>query len=166
MNKICKKCGLEFKLLNGGHRVYCLICSPCGNKNSCHLHKRQMIDGIEHKKCTRCEQFKPLAVAFYSHHSSGPAGRCKDCANIVNKERQQLIKKRAIEYKGGKCQDCHGQFPSCAYDFHHLDPSQKDFDIGKAQHGSWNRLWPELDKCILLCAVCHRIRHSTSPHHP
>lgn len=162
MNRKCKKCGHGFNL-SGGNRVYCLTCSPFGNNNSCHLHKRQVINGIEHKICTRCKQFRPLTASFYSHHTSGPAGACKDCTNIMNKERQRAIKMRAVEYKGNECQDCHRQFPLCGYDFHHLDPTQKDFDIGKAQHGSWNRLQPELDKCVLLCAVCHRIRHSTDP---
>lgn len=162
MKRKCKKCELEFVLPGGGNRVYCFACSPSGNRlGGRHLHKRKTIDGIEHKMCTRCQQFKPLATAFYSHHTSGPAGACKDCTNIMNKDRQRSIKKRAVAYKGGKCQDCGGIFPICAYDFHHLDPSEKDFNIGKAQHGSWDKLQPELDKCVLLCAVCHRIRHST-----
>lgn len=44
------------------------------------------------------------------------------------------------------------------YDFHHLDPNQKDFSIGK-QSKSFAVIRSELDKCVLLCSNCHRKRH-------
>lgn len=48
-----------------------------------------------------------------------------------------------------------------AFQFHHLDPSQKDFSISSSQK-SFKELVPELDKCVLLCANCHAIKHSDS----
>ena len=44
------------------------------------------------------------------------------------------------------------------YDFHHRDPSQKDFSISKNAK-SFEKCKQELDKCDLLCANCHRLRH-------
>ena len=71
--------------------------------------------------------------------------------------RRRKIKTLAIEYKGGKCQLCgYYKFPG-ALELHHIDPKQKAFAIGQYGHSrSWMRVKKELDKCVLLCANCHR----------
>jgi hypothetical protein len=64
---------------------------------------------------------------------------------------------RAIEYKGGCCVVCGYNRCVRALEFHHVDPSKKSF--GLSERGlchSWDRIQEELDKCILLCANCHR----------
>lgn len=73
------------------------------------------------------------------------------------KKRRQKIKLMAIEYKGGKCQICgYDKYPG-ALDLHHLDSSQKSFGIGaRGYTRSWDKIQKELDKCILVCANCHR----------
>jgi hypothetical protein len=45
-------------------------------------------------------------------------------------------------------------------EFHHLDPNEKDFSIG-GKSWSLERLKKEVDKCILICANCHRELHSS-----
>jgi len=63
----------------------------------------------------------------------------------------------AIEYKGGKCQICGYSKYQGALDLHHIDPREKDFALGqKGYTRSWVKIREELDKCILLCATCHR----------
>jgi hypothetical protein len=69
------------------------------------------------------------------------------------------IKEKAIEYLGGKCTDCGLVDEPCVYDFHHLDPTQKEIAFGSRGGKSFESLKPELDKCVLLCANCHRKRH-------
>jgi hypothetical protein len=68
------------------------------------------------------------------------------------------LKERAIAYLGGKCQVCGYDKCAAAMDFHHRDPRQKDFHISSKQ--SWEAIQPELDKCCLLCANCHRETHA------
>lgn len=63
-------------------------------------------------------------------------------------------KLKAIEYKGGKCIVCGYNKSIRALQFHHLDPTQKDFGISGTTK-SFEKLKPELDKCVLLCANCH-----------
>ena len=75
-------------------------------------------------------------------------------------ERRVKNKLKAIDYLGGKCSHCgivseHRGI----YDFHHLDTKEKEADPGSLMHYSWARIQKELDKCILLCANCHRIEH-------
>jgi hypothetical protein len=45
-------------------------------------------------------------------------------------------------------------------DFHHVDPSTKEFDFTKGQTYSYERQKREAEKCILICANCHRELHA------
>lgn len=45
-----------------------------------------------------------------------------------------------------------------ALEFHHLDPTKKDFIISRCF--SLKKAKLELDKCILLCSNCHREVHA------
>lgn len=78
-------------------------------------------------------------------------------------EYQKLAKRKrkeeAIQYLGGVCKQCHETYHPAIYEFHHLDPSTKDRDPSKMLSLSWERLKAELDKCVLLCANCHRLTH-------
>lgn len=74
---------------------------------------------------------------------------------------RRAIKKKAVEYKGNKCACCGNTFPYSVYDFHHLNSEEKDFSLGdKHSTVKWELVKQEIDKCILLCANCHRIVHS------
>lgn len=79
---------------------------------------------------------------------------------IRTQERRVANKLKAIEYLGGKCVHCGivSEHRSI-YDFHHLNREEKEADPGSLLHYSWSRIQKELDKCILLCANCHRIEH-------
>lgn len=68
------------------------------------------------------------------------------------------MKARAIEYKGGKCQYCGYNRSVAAMCFHHLDPSQKDFNVS-GNTMRWELMKGELDKCVLLCLNCHAEEH-------
>ncbi len=63
----------------------------------------------------------------------------------------------ALEYKGGKCKMCGYNRCPAALELHHINKSEKNFGIGdKGYTRSWEKVKAELDKCILLCANCHR----------
>jgi predicted HNH restriction endonuclease len=72
--------------------------------------------------------------------------------------RRKELRERAVAYLGGKCRICGYDKCTAAYDFHHEDMQAKDFEISSALT-SWERIKPELDKCILLCSNCHREVH-------
>lgn len=78
--------------------------------------------------------------------------------NVINWKKEK--KKLLVEYKGGKCEKC--EYNKCieALEFHHLDPSKKDFTISSHSY-SFERMKQEADKCILVCANCHREIHSS-----
>jgi 5-methylcytosine-specific restriction endonuclease McrA len=84
------------------------------------------------------------------------ADRKEELIRAVAKRRRK-IKTLAIEYKGGKCQVCgYDKYPG-ALDLHHMDYKDKDFGIAdKGYTRSWEKVKAELDKCVLVCANCHR----------
>lgn len=87
----------------------------------------------------------------------------KIAAVIAVNKRRRKVKQMAVEYKGGACQKC--GYNSCvdALDFHHINESEKEFGIANKGHcWGWDKIKKELDKCILLCANCHREEHSES----
>jgi 5-methylcytosine-specific restriction endonuclease McrA len=75
--------------------------------------------------------------------------------------RRHKIKQMAIDYKGGCCQECGYNNYNGALEFHHLDPNEKDFSLGYKGHcTAWEKVKEELDKCVILCANCHREVHA------
>lgn len=80
---------------------------------------------------------------------------CKNKA-ATTRHRKEL-KLRAIEYKGGSCQLCGYNRTVEALEFHHIKPEDKAFGIAeKGLSRPWAEIQAELDKCILVCANCHR----------
>lgn len=80
-------------------------------------------------------------------------------SKAVQKRRLKL-KQLSVDYKGGCCERCGYKKSLSALEFHHLDPNEKDFSISKnGDTKSWERIKKELDKCILVCANCHREIH-------
>lgn len=72
--------------------------------------------------------------------------------------RRRDLRKRAVDYLGGQCCICGYDRCASAFDFHHVNPRDKDFTIS-SRMTSWSRIKPELDKCTLLCSNCHREVH-------
>lgn len=91
---------------------------------------------------------------------NGNSKRCSICNNERMRVKHQDLRNRAIDYGGGECKICGYSFYKGALDFHHLDPSEKDFTPSKGYKKSWEKLKKELDKCILLCSNCHREVHA------
>ena len=104
--------------------------------------------------CKGCGDHNP--ESFYGHRKS----LCKTCFNKSMTEVSKSNKLKAIEYLGGKCKDCGYNKCINAFDLHHRDPSQKDFEWCLLKRRKWTIIQIELDKCDLLCANCHRERHS------
>lgn len=87
--------------------------------------------------------------------------RCAKCQVEAVSSRRRDLKTMAVEYKGGACMDCGYCTEQGALEFHHVDPAEKEFAIGGAgKTRSFEKMKVELDKCLLLCANCHREEHA------
>jgi hypothetical protein len=108
----------------------------------------------EKQKCLLCDN----QIFVEKQKNKNLCGTC--CTNV----RRYRTKKKAVDYKGGECQGegCGWSGDISGFDFHHLDPSEKDFELNSAIIASkkWVDVEKELDKCKLLCALCHRLEHS------
>jgi hypothetical protein len=93
-----------------------------------------------------------------TQHVREPRGylRCGRCRQEAVVRRRRKVKERLVHEAGGRCRLCGYSRCLAALEFHHLDPSAKQF--GVAQNGmarSIERLRAEVRKCILLCSNCH-----------
>lgn len=58
-----------------------------------------------------------------------------------------------------KCIKCGFSHPA-ALDFHHTNPAEKENLVSKlASDGCYAAAMEEVQKCVVLCANCHRIHH-------
>lgn len=132
---------------------------------------------MQRKTCSKCNQEKDIDLFVKNYRKLGAyTNRCKSCRteyqreysarnlleiNKKSKIRRDARKLRAIQYLGGKCNHCQQVVHPAAFDFHHVDPTTKDIEIGNLMTLSDENVFKELDNCILLCANCHRIEHFT-----
>lgn len=86
--------------------------------------------------------------------------------NVTTEKNRINNRKKAIhdwfkEYKSTlKCEEC-GEDRWQTIDFHHKNPLEKEIGISVAIKNGWSksRILNEIEKCEILCANCHRMRH-------
>jgi len=112
-------------------------------------------------QCSKCQNFKDKSE-FYIKNKKRLQSYCKSCFNKYIADRWKSRRIEAIAYKGNKCCDCLIKYDgtnACIFDFHHLNPKQKEFEWTKMRQINKNKLLLELNKTVLLCSNCHRLRH-------
>lgn len=132
---------------------------------------------METKKCTKCGKILPVEMFRWRNQSKGQRrAQCKICQSLQDKkyyknsnERQAQVKQNTLSYiernakyieerRSVGCQKCGEQRPYLL-DFHHVNPAEKEYTIHEMRGYSLERLQKELDKCVVLCANCHREFH-------
>jgi transcription elongation factor Elf1 len=86
--------------------------------------------------------------------------RRKEMARV--KKRKMELRAWLDEYKKNlACEKCGENHIACL-DFHHRDASQKDFSVGSIKEFGWGRerVLNEIEKCMVVCANCHRKLHA------
>ena len=152
---ICTICGkifpnheiIEGKYKNISKRKTCLDCVPFG---SVRLNKERKPSGLF---CIKCGKFLSGNQRKYCSRN------CQTSSHMMRHSREK--KRKAVEYKGGKCQKCGYNKCLGALEFHHLIPDEKEYNLDqqKLARWGWEKLKKELDKCILLCSNCHKEEH-------
>ena len=154
---ICKQCGKEFEQKRWGKHQTIFCSAECSSFwQKINLTKTFSINGV--KICSCCKQEKDLN----DFNSKGKSGRkhtyCKKCLYIFQMRRWNKKKIDAIKYLGGKCKQCGSIEHPVNFDFHHRNPSDKEFDWSILRRFSEEKRIKELDKCDLLCVRCHRLK--------
>jgi hypothetical protein len=126
--------------------------------------------------CVVCKQIKPEEDFNWRNKSQGlRKNNCKPCDREMKRRfyvnhREQVIaenvdrnlrKKQTFQSwkQSLSCCMC-GETDEACLDFHHKDPTQKEFLISKlVTNSSFEKLKAELSKCVCVCANCHRKIH-------
>jgi len=111
-----------------------------------------------HKQCPKCSEIKELKE-FNKRPNGSISSYCTKCCND---NRYSLIKQHKITLiteLGGKCSICGYDKNYSALEFHHTEPEHKDFHVSNAKTTNINKIRKEAEKCILICANCHREIH-------
>ena len=109
--------------------------------------------------CTICN-IKYTIKNFYNNGKNRTHSTCKKCFIKDIQMNKIEKKKKAVEYLGGKCKHC-GIDNIIVLEFHHLNKLKKEATWNTIKRWKWERLIIELNKCIILCANCHKIEHAT-----
>ena len=128
------------------------------------------------KTCTKCkiaqnvDQFRKDATRkdnlYYTcktccsaAHKAIWIGAYRDQRNAASVDRRIEHKQRIDQYKSVRgCKVCTETDP-CCLDLHHKDDT-KEFTVSLRLNSSWNRILREVEKCVVLCANCHRKHHA------
>jgi len=137
------------KIVNLQNRKFCLDCSPYGKHNT----KSLKSFGTTHielqiRTCSLCEK---------TFEAKGAHNCCNYC---YVKLRRCRIKLAGVALLGGKCHECGWDKNPYVLEFHHHN-NNKEFTISNVMNLSWEKMKHEMEKCILLCANCHRAEHET-----
>lgn len=73
--------------------------------------------------------------------------------------RRRYKKSQAVQRFGNLCAHCGGEYPDAVFEFHHRNHEEKEITPAKLFLLKDETIDNELDKCIMLCANCHRIEH-------
>lgn len=116
----------------------------------------------ETKICTKCGKELPITDFYWRDKAAGRRrSECKNCHNnyvkAKYKERQQDIEMIKSNLCCAKCGDSRGY----VLDFHHKDPDKKSDGVAQMLRNNtpWEKIEEEMEKCIVLCANCHREFH-------
>lgn len=117
---------------------------------------------METKICTQCGRELPIEQFYWRDKKNNlRRSECKDCHNNYVKNKYQDNKNKINFLKTKlKCAKC-GDDRYYVLDFHHIDPQEKEKPVSRllSSSASENHLQNEIDKCICLCANCHREFH-------
>lgn len=134
------------------------------------------------RKCTKCgkEANSEEELELFIKNKNVKHGReneCTTCAkerkqkwscknrDTINKNRNAVRfknKDKCIKILGSSCKRCGLEYDgtnSIIFDFHHLDPKEKEHTPATLMDSAWSKIEKEISKCVLLCANCHRLEH-------
>lgn len=120
----------------------------------------------ETQRCLECKKEKPLREFLPTY---AMRRRCKDCHKALvarwrssSKPAADAIKARSYQraaqtvraVKDRPCSSCGTHYPPYVLDYHHT--GGKSANVSSLYEKSRDRLAREIEKCVLLCANCHR----------
>ncbi len=141
-------------------KKFCEITYGFGSKNASDYERLYQNYSLDNLPISLNAMRHPAKKLLNPQDTTYVAHACRKCCSKLVADNQERIKKKCVEYKGEICEECSIRDDPCIYDFHHRDPSTKDFKISSLPHFN-DKMKSELDKCVLLCCHCHRKIHAS-----
>lgn len=143
----------QFEALTGGLDEFDVWCDQCE-------HKYLRLRLFSKTRLARKEEASEFAsIRIYSHYKKGGMAY-----NTYTLDANLRISKRDFLHLAkldAPCQRCGNVFIPAAMDFHHVT-GERVCDVASMPGGHWTlkNMIDEMEKCILVCATCHRIIHA------
>lgn len=124
---------------------------------------RKTTQGKTDKPCPACGEILPNS-AFYLRKDGKRVSYCKKCQSLYAKARDERYAKEVRTFlnqvKDQPCTDCGESHPPWAMDFDHRKEEKKLFNLSEAAARglSMKKIRAEIEKCDVVCALCHRYR--------
>ena len=154
MVKVCTKCGIEKDVseFNKNSRAKDGLfswCRSCANAQSRKWYHENWVHSLETTKLY--QQKNPDKVTQY---------RLQHREQILQRNKDRYIKgKELVESLKTSCLKC-GETRKYLIDFHHIEPSNKSFEVSKGTTGrSHEKVIAEIKKCVCMCRNCHTEYH-------
>lgn len=156
---------------NGSHLPAKFKCLKCGN-----IQEVMEARSIRTAKCKNCDKHiclkcgKEFTIPNNKGHKS-TRRFCYECLpyetsnrigrNMYHKLWVEYVLKQIKDKYGTSCSICGYNKNYAALEFHHTDMKSKEFSPAELIYSSYDlgQIFKELDKCILVCANCHREIH-------
>jgi hypothetical protein len=112
------------------------------------------------------EEIRAKQKAYYEANKERILKQNKKYADDHRGESREYLKKRYAEQRAlsdsikaeNGCLVCGIDVP-VVLDFHHVDPAEKVDSVSNLVCAKKQKLLDEIEKCVILCANCHRIFH-------
>ena len=122
---------------------------------------------METKICTKCHRELPIDQYHWRSKAKGTRrSECKECHTNYMKAQYQVKKDIVQEMKSNsKCAKC-GETRGYVLDYHHINPEEKDTSVARMTSNKYrlDAVFAEIEKCVCLCANCHREFHYLENH--
>ena len=152
----CIVCGNEFEAIKSTKK-YCSIECQNAMRRQKYAERERMPKDISYKGATK---ICPICNHTFLPKTSMANQRacCYECMPDGVQLTRGMFLAKIKESRGGKCIKC--GYDKCikALEFHHIDPSKKDFTISN-DHFRLQDAVEETKKCILICSNCHKELH-------
>ncbi len=152
----CVVCGKDFEAIKSTKKYCSNDCMNAARRARYGERQIQMVTNLmdlHNKSCLICgKDFTPKTPAANNRQC------CYNCMPDGVQLTRGMFLAKIKEHLGGRCIKC--GYDKClkALEFHHLDPSKKDFTISN-DHFKLKEAVEEVKKCILICSNCHKELH-------
>lgn len=152
----CVVCGKEFEAIKSTKKYCSNECQNAMRRQKYAERERIPKDtsykGLE-KTCLIC------GIKFYPKTSmASQRACCYSCMPDGIQLTRGMFLAKIKEVRGGKCIRCGYNKCLKALEFHHIDPTKKDFTISN-DHFRLIDAVKESKKCVLICSNCHKELH-------